>query len=154
MYLSDAERALRAEELSQKYGIDRSTAYRAKNRGWFFNLYHDKETIVDSRFSRSHIDDILESSRRGARLAIKKIRHQTRWDGDNTSFLYPITEDDLIGECTLRLLELSGHADFQSDDWRIEVARRTALSYIKHNVIGYNKRFKRYGSADENFGVS
>ena len=128
-----------AAEIAKEHGVSRTTAWRAKQRGWLYKDYHLKLVDLDAQWAQDHVEEINASAKSGARIALAKL-------GSSLKEIQPWDFDDLVSVARLRLVELSGHPDRDSQAWRTVAARNSALDFIKTQVISAGKVFE---SSDE-----
>lgn len=116
------------KEIVKKYKVSRSTAWRARKRGYLCLDYHKKEIVIDNK----NIQSKFFTSGEVYKLAWKLV-----WN------LYSDFQDkeDLVQEAVLRLLELSGHHGFSSPKWRYTVAKMAMMTYMK-NYHNKNKKME------------
>jgi len=131
--LTPEECRLPTSELAQKYGISRTSAWRAAKRGWLWQAFHEKTIQQDPAWAEAHAQEILRDARRGAWTVLR------RW-ADNEGcgigeMLAPFEFEDVVGRAVVRILELAGYPDRDVAGWRIKVAQHAArdfMDWLKH----------------------
>jgi hypothetical protein len=123
------------EEIQEKFNVSRTTAWRAKERGWLFLNYLQRAVDVDNDWADSHIQEIKDSARIGAHLAMRRL-HKAFYKE-----LRPFSFEDLISCAYVRLMELSGHPQRDVQIWRNAVAKNAASDFIKTQIIAAGKVF-------------
>lgn len=120
--------------IQEKFGVSRTTAWRAKKQGWLFKNYHERLVLWDSDWAEAHVEEIRASAKTGARFALAML-------SKTVSEIQPFEFDDLVSCAYVKLMELSGHPDREIPRWRDAVAKNAALDFIKTQVISAGKVF-------------
>lgn len=121
-----------AKTVEEKYKVSRSTAWRAKQRGWIFINYHQRVIDQDIEWANEHSSEIKKSAEIGADLALRML-------GMKRSELFPFGIEDLISAGYIRLLEICGHPNRDIALWRNAVARNAASLFIRTEILPARK---------------
>ena len=108
---------LSAKEIQGQFGCSRTTAWRAAKSGWLCPGYQRREIIQDVKADIDWNDMIAETKRLAAML--------TKTVGARS------LREDLAQEFLTRLVELSGHTEFQVKAWRSAVCRHVFWDTLK-----------------------
>jgi hypothetical protein len=110
------------KKIAQKYGISRTTLWRARKRGYFCVDYHKREVDNDANIS----DDIIKSW-----YELGLIVYYCMFRD------YYEEKDDLVQEGVVRLWELSGKKEFSVFSYKYRVCVNAMRSWLKN---GFSRR--------------
>lgn len=115
-------------EEAARLGLSRITAWRSRQRGWYWINYHERETayVVDS-LSSEMVEAILEDARIGTFWALSAFNVPLRKIG-----VYDIT--DLFQEAAEKLVRLAGHPKAVHPAWRRVAAKNAVIGFIRANM--------------------
>lgn len=120
--------------IQEKFHVSKTTAWRAKQRGWLFQHYQERAVLPDSVWAEAHARELKESAEAGSRIAMRKLNKIL-------PEICPFEFSDLVSSAYVRLMELSGHPHREIPYWRNTVARNAVLDFIKTQVIAAGKVF-------------
>lgn len=124
---------LTVPEIMEQFRVSRTTAWRAKSRGWLFTRYHDREVVVDKAWASAHYAELQESAQKGV---LSYLLSRAANAGRTVRELCaPFEPEDAIQEALVRLQELSGHPDRHKEGWQVKVAKNAAADFMDHNLV-------------------
>lgn len=134
------------EEIMAKFNVSRTTAWRIRKRGYVNLNYRTRILEPDLTWNRANEENILESAKKGV---VSIIARMAKLSGQSVEeFLRPYNIEDAIQEGALRIMEISGNQDRDSENWRIAVAKIGACKFLERMVK--KARWKSYDSSSVN----
>lgn len=136
IFLTNEDIGLTVQELMIKYNLPKATAWRAKNRGYFWKDYHKREiNISDGEIDYNKIEQLVK---KGIASSVKMLMSRTGFSSLK-EFMSPYSIEDVEQEAMLRVLQLTGHSNFSNDGFIVNVAKNVVRSFFqkylkKHSV--------------------
>ena len=129
------------EEIQEKYGVSRATAYRGKERGWIFINYLERVIEQDDGWAQRNADALRKNANSAARIMLGKASKHMRMNPREfiAQILTPYSFEDLESIAITRIIELAGHQERDSELWRIKVGTNSVSDFLKTHM---NDRLK------------
>jgi hypothetical protein len=110
------------KKIAQKYGVSRSTLWRARKRGYFCAGYHKREIEINDNVSDTIVLQWYDLAWKVYYVLFRDYIEQ---------------RDDLIQEAVIRLWELSGKKEMSSFGYKWSVCVNAMRSWLRN---GFSKR--------------
>jgi len=115
------DQSLTTAQISEKYGIKKSSAYSAKRKGFFVKNYRKRQIMID----RSMFEHAIALA-----IANKVFKKNFSWND-----IARTIRDDLIQEAIVRQFELSGkpqtNEKYTKNYQKMWIAHNAMISYLK-----------------------
>jgi len=115
------DKSLTTAQISEKYGIKKSSAYTARKKGFFVKNYRKRQIMID----RSMFEHAIALA-----IANKVFKKNFSWND-----IARTIRDDLIQEAIVRQFELSGkpqtNEKYTKNYQKIWIAHNAMISYLK-----------------------
>ena len=139
VFLSEEDKSLSLEEIADKYNISRSTAWRARKRGWFIPKYHEMEDPnIGSDINAKELYEIAESVYIWVILPLQAFSNISyEQDGlsikskDKYPYSGPEWKQDLIQEAVFAMLRRSGDKARDRRSYLWTVAKFAMLDFAR-----------------------
>jgi DNA-directed RNA polymerase specialized sigma24 family protein len=132
MIKKDADYA-ELKKIAQKYGVSRSTLWRARKRGYFCFNYHKREVEIDNNIDNDVVKEWYEIA---WKVYFKQFKN------------YMEEKEDLVQEAVIRLWELSGKEEINSFGYKWSICVNAMRSWLAN---GFSRRLSSEEARDNNY---